>query len=118
MHINSKIVDFLSMAPRLYIFRFKIELYVSSDGLLGITFTQVFTSISEEGGTLESEDFKGRLKNLEEFMNLILRTREGRERATNLSKPDDLCCRRRSHDGGGCSRKTQSKSACAVSLKI
>jgi hypothetical protein len=71
--INSKIVDFLIMAPRLYIFRFKIELYVSSDGLITITFTQVFTSISEEGGLFlkryESEDYKGRLKSLEEFMN-------------------------------------------------
>ncbi len=79
--INSKIVDFLIMAPRLYIFRFKIELCVNSDGLLTITFTQVFTSISEEGGTFlkryESEDFNGRLKSLEEFMN---RHREDKRR--------------------------------------
>jgi hypothetical protein len=70
--INSKIVDFLITAPRLYMFRFKIELYASSDGFLTITFTQVFTSISEEGGNFlkryEGEDFKGRLKSLEEFM--------------------------------------------------
>jgi hypothetical protein len=55
------------------VFRFKLELYASSDGFLTITFTQVFTSISEEGNTFlthyEREDFKGRLKSLEEFMN-------------------------------------------------
>jgi hypothetical protein len=71
--INSKIVDFLITAPRLYMFRFRIELYAGSDGLLTIKFTQVFTSISEEGGGFlkryESEDFNERLKNLENFMN-------------------------------------------------
>jgi hypothetical protein len=71
--INNKVVDFLITAPRLYMFRFKIELNMNSDGLLTIMFTQVFTSITEEGNTFlkhyRSEDFKGRLKNLEEFMN-------------------------------------------------
>jgi hypothetical protein len=74
--INSKIVDFLLTAPRLYMFRFKIEIHVSSDNLLSITFTQTFTSISEEGNILlkryRSEDFGERLKNLEEFMNRYL----------------------------------------------
>lgn len=74
--INSKIVDFLLTAPRLYMFRFKIEIHVSSDSLLSITFTQTFTSISEEGNILlkryRSEDFGERLKNLEEFMNRYL----------------------------------------------
>lgn len=80
--INSKIVDFLITAPRLYMFRFKIELYVNSDGLLTITFTQIFTSISDEGNTFlkryEGEDFKGRLKSLEEFMNRHLEDKRKR----------------------------------------
>jgi hypothetical protein len=71
--IYKKVVDFLITAPRLFIFRFKIELSENRDGLLTIMFTQVFTSISEEGNIFleryEGEDFKGRLKNLEEFMN-------------------------------------------------
>jgi hypothetical protein len=57
-------------------FRFTIEIDKSGDGFLQITFTQVFTSISEEGNTFlkqyESEDFKGRLKNLKEFMDNYL----------------------------------------------
>jgi len=70
--ISSKVVDFLLTAPRLYMFRFKIEIHANGDGLLAITFTQVFTSISEEGNIFlrryGSEDFEGRLKSLEEFM--------------------------------------------------
>ena len=71
--ISSRVVDFLLTAPHLYMFRFRIELSANGDGLLTITFMQVFTSISEEGNTLlkryESEDFGERLKSLEEFMN-------------------------------------------------
>ena len=71
--IDKKIVDFLITAPRLYMFRFKIEIDVDENDLLTITFTQVFTSISEEGNILleryEGEDYKGRLKSLEGFMN-------------------------------------------------
>jgi hypothetical protein len=71
--IDQKIVDFLITAPRLYMFRFKIEIDAGSDGILSITFTQVFTSISDEGNTLlklyEAEDFTAKLKSLEEFMN-------------------------------------------------
>jgi hypothetical protein len=74
--IKNKIVDFLITAPRLFMFRFKIEIDINEDGLLKITFTQVFTSISEEGNILlknyKDEDYEGRLKNLEEFMNLHL----------------------------------------------
>jgi hypothetical protein len=77
--INNKIVDFLITAPYLFMFHFKIDLCVESDGLLTITFTQVFTSITEEGSAFlkryESEDFRGRLKNLEEFMNRHLEDR-------------------------------------------
>jgi hypothetical protein len=71
--IHERIVDFLITAPRLYIFRFKIELNVNSDGSLAITFRQTFNSISEEGNAFieryRNDDFGGRLKNLEEFMN-------------------------------------------------
>ena len=71
--IDKKIVDFLITAPRLYMLRFKIHVHAVSDGLLSLTFTQVFTSIPEEGNAFleryESEDFKERLRALEEFMN-------------------------------------------------
>ena len=70
--ISSKIVDFLITASNLYVFRFKIKLEKNDNGF-AITFMQVFTSISEEGNAFleryRSEDFNGRLKNLEEFMN-------------------------------------------------
>jgi hypothetical protein len=53
-------------------FRFTITIHAQSDGLLVLTFTQVFTSISEKGNALikqyEAEDFTGRLKSLQEFM--------------------------------------------------
>ena len=71
--INNKIVDFLITAPRLHMFRFTIELDEDGEGVLALMFTQVFTSISEEGNALlknyKDEDFQGRLKKLEEFMN-------------------------------------------------
>jgi hypothetical protein len=80
---NKKIVDFLITAPRLYMFRFKIELSENRNGLLTIMFTQVFTSISEEGSIFieryKDEDFKGRLKNLEEFMNRHLEEKRKRK---------------------------------------
>jgi hypothetical protein len=80
--IKNKIVDFLITAPRLYMFRFKIELRENGDGLLTITFTQVFTSISEEGVSFlkryGSEDFKGRLKSLEDFMNRHLEDKKNK----------------------------------------
>ena len=63
--------------------RFKIELRANSDGLLAITFTQVFTSISEEGVSFlkryESEDYKGRLKSLEDFMNRHLEDKKNKK---------------------------------------
>jgi hypothetical protein len=81
--IKNKIVDFLITAPRLYMFRFKIELRANGDGLLAITFTQVFTSISEEGSSFmkryESEDYKERLKSLEEFMNCHLEDKRNKK---------------------------------------
>jgi hypothetical protein len=77
--IDRRLVDFLITAPHLYMFRFKIEIDPGSDGLLSITFAQVFTSISDEGNTLleryESEDFTARLKSLEEFMNRHLESK-------------------------------------------
>ena len=74
--IDQKMVDFLITAPRLYMFRFKIEIDACRDGVLAMTFTQTFTAISDEGNTLldryEGEDFMAKLKSLESFMNLYL----------------------------------------------
>ncbi len=70
------VVDFLITAPYLYIFRFKIHVASANDGLLTLSFSQTFTSVSEEGNDLlnqyEKEDFAGRLRNLGEFMNQYL----------------------------------------------
>jgi hypothetical protein len=81
--IKNKIVDFLITAPHLFMFRFKIELDAYSDGLLAIKFAQVFTSISEEGSSFmkcyESEDYKERLKSLEDFMNRHLEDKRNKK---------------------------------------
>ncbi|MBN1829616.1 MAG: hypothetical protein JW884_10800 [Deltaproteobacteria bacterium] len=70
--IDRRRVDFLIMAPRLYMFRFRIEIAAGDDGVLALTFTQTFTSVSEEGSALlkryEADDFPARLKDLEAFM--------------------------------------------------
>jgi hypothetical protein len=67
------IVDFLITAPRLYVFRFTLAVVAASGGGLAITFTQVLTSVSDEGSALieryKTEDFDGRLRALETFMN-------------------------------------------------
>jgi hypothetical protein len=77
--IHKQIVDFLITAPHLFMFRFKIEPRVGVDGILAITFTQVFTSVSEEGNAFlnryEGEDFQGRLNSLGEFMQLYLESK-------------------------------------------
>ncbi|MFH1168803.1 MAG: hypothetical protein V1852_32765 [Pseudomonadota bacterium] len=71
--ILSKVVDFLITAPHRYMFRFKIAVAAANDGLLSLSFSQTFTSVSEEGNELlnqyKAEDFAGRLRNLGEFMN-------------------------------------------------
>jgi hypothetical protein len=70
--IKSGVVDFLITAGRLYVFRFRIEVRQDTSGLLTLTFTQVFTSVSEEGSALldryKGEDFAARLAALERFM--------------------------------------------------
>jgi len=75
--ISNRIVDFLVTAPRLHMFRFTIELDEGGDGVVTLVFKQVFTAISEEGNALlesyKEEDFQGRLKKLEEFMNYHLK---------------------------------------------
>ena len=79
--ISQRVVDFLITAPHLYMFRFRIEISGNGDGFLRLTFTQVFTSISQAGNALlkryQSEDFADRLKRLEEFMKRHL---EGKRR--------------------------------------
>ena len=46
---------------------------VANDGLLTLSLSQTFTSVSEEGNELlnqyKTEDFAGRLRNIAEFMN-------------------------------------------------
>ncbi|MFA5338031.1 MAG: hypothetical protein WC330_06840 [Candidatus Omnitrophota bacterium] len=80
--INNKVVDFLITAPHLYVFRFKIKLGKDNNGF-SIAFMQVFTSISEKGNAFleryRGEDFKGKLKNLEELMDHYL---QGKRRKT------------------------------------
>lgn len=65
---ESRRVDFLISAPRLYMFRFKIHLEELSKDLFSLTFTQTFTAVSEDGNTLirqyQNEDYDGRLQNL------------------------------------------------------
>ncbi len=78
--LQNRIVDFLITAPRLFMFRFTITVEPAGGGVLPIVFTQVFTSLSEEGNALleryEAEDFGARLRNLEEFMNRYVGERE------------------------------------------
>jgi hypothetical protein len=73
---DAGLVDFLITAPRLYVFRFIIEVDAKSDGVLAMTFRQAFTSISEEGDSLlnryRSEDLEARLKSLGGFMSHYL----------------------------------------------
>lgn len=68
----NKVVDFLITAPHLYMFRFRIDIVTGEDGMLTLSFSQTFTSVSEEGNDLlnqyKSQDFAGRLKKLKEFM--------------------------------------------------
>ena len=68
-----KIVDFLIVAPHRYQFRFTIDVHVESEQSLLLTFTHVFTSVSEEGNQFlaqyQKEDFAERLKNLETLLN-------------------------------------------------
>jgi hypothetical protein len=85
--ITNGVVDFLITAPRLYMFRFKIEVSAGDDDLLTIVFSQTFTSVSEEGNSLlnryKSEDFDGRLRNLEEFMNRYLQNKSREDNEGN-----------------------------------
>lgn len=74
--VRNGIVDFLIAAPHLYMFRFTLTIGAGSGGVLGITFTQVFTSISNEGNAFleryKMEDFGEKLRNLEAFLNRYL----------------------------------------------
>ena len=71
--VSRRIVDFLITAPHLYMFRFQIVISENAEGSLRLTFTQVFTSISEAGSAFlkryQSESFAERLERLAEFMN-------------------------------------------------
>jgi hypothetical protein len=74
--IRNRRGDFLLTAPRLYIVRFRIEIQEKAEGVLALTFTQVFTSISEEGNAFldryRGEDYQARLKALEGYLNQYL----------------------------------------------
>jgi hypothetical protein len=82
--IVSKVVDFLITAPHRYMFRFRINVSVGNDGLLMLSFSQTFTSVSEEGNELlnqyKAEDFADRLRNLGEFMNRYLQDKSRHEK--------------------------------------
>jgi hypothetical protein len=79
-----KVVDFLITAPHRYMFRFKIDVIAANDRLLTLSFSQTFTSISEEGNELlnqyKTEDFAGRLRNLGEFMNQYFQNKSRSQR--------------------------------------
>ena len=84
--IKNKIIAFLITAPELYIFDFKLELEIKDGGVIEIAFIQTFTSVSEDGDVFlhryELDDFKGKLKKLEEFLNDYLaagRNKTGRD---------------------------------------
>jgi hypothetical protein len=80
--ILSKAVDFLITAPHRYMFRFRIEVSINNNGLLTLSFSQTFTSVSEEGNELlnqyKAEDFAGRLRNLGEFIHRYLQDKSRR----------------------------------------
>jgi hypothetical protein len=74
--IKAGVVDFLITAPHLFMLRYPITVRRGGDGLLTITFSQSFTSVSEEGSVLlsryQGEDFPSRLAALEGFMSHYL----------------------------------------------
>jgi hypothetical protein len=78
--IANKVIDFLVTAPHRYMFRFRIDVSIGNDGLLTLSFSQTFTSVSKEGNELltryRAEDFNARLMSLEELMNRHLEERE------------------------------------------
>lgn len=74
--IGERTVDFLNLAPGLYLFRFVITVEPEASGTLRIVFSQTFTPISEEGDALirkyEAEDLGARLQALAGFMTKFL----------------------------------------------
>jgi hypothetical protein len=82
--IKSKIVDFLIMAPSLYVLRYKITLYKNRRGFFAINFRQMFTSISKKGDIFlknyKKEDFSEKLKNLERLMDDYLEDKRAKGR--------------------------------------
>ena len=78
----SKLVDFLITAPHRFVFRFRISVSVGKDSSLTLTFSQTFTSVSEEGNELlnryKAEDFQERLNNLGKFMDQYLQMKQRR----------------------------------------
>jgi len=79
-----KVVDFLITAPHRYMLRFTIDVAAANDGLLTLSFSQTFTSVSEEGNELlnqyKAEDFAERLRNLGEFMNQYFQNKSKNEK--------------------------------------
>ena len=74
--IQARLVDFLILAPGLYVFRFSITLEPAPEGTLGIVFHQTFTPISQDGEMLirryEAEDLGARVQMLGAFMTKFL----------------------------------------------
>ncbi len=73
----ARMVDFLIIAPHLYLFRFTIEVRESGRGGLSLLFHQVFTSVSKKGNDLleqyRAENYQEKLKILEEHLNRHMR---------------------------------------------
>ncbi len=74
--LQKKVVDFLISSPHRFMLRFRIDVKATDEGLLTISFSQTFTSVSEEGEELlnqyRTEDFAGRLGSLGELMSQFL----------------------------------------------
>jgi len=74
--LNSKIVDFLITAPYLFMLRYRITLKEGKKRSVVIIFSQVFTSISEQGNVFikryKKDNFNEKMNNLEDLMNRYL----------------------------------------------
>ncbi len=74
--VARRTVDFLNLAPGLFVFRFVITVEPQTDGALRIVFDQTFTPVSPEGDALvrkyEAEDLGSRLQALGGFMEKFL----------------------------------------------
>lgn len=75
--IKHGLVEFLIVAPELYMFRFEITVKPDDAGGLSLRFVQTFTSVSEQGSAMlqqyAAEDFGQRIQALQGCMTKYLR---------------------------------------------